>query len=72
MKNTVVLNITMRKLEVLYSMFPKINVDKKSYTLKDFFDIGASSKEVSPSYQCKNHSQHVDKVSKYIYVCHVT
>ena len=48
---TVILKITMRNLEVLYSMYPTIKLDEKEYPTDSFFDK-KSGTEVAPGANC--------------------
>ena len=69
---TVILKITMRKLEVVYSMFPRIKLDGTSYKLYDFFNIGTSFREVFPSQNCRRDvEQNLNDVSIYFNCSHV-
>ena len=69
---TVILKITMRKLEVVYSMFPRIKFDGMSYKLNDFFNNGTSFREVVPSQNCRRDvEQNMNDVSIYFNCSHV-
>ena len=65
-KKIVILKITMRKLEVFYSIYPNVTLDGTIYTPTDFFNNGTSHREVNPGQSCfMDAERNPASVSKY-------
>ena len=52
----IILKITMRKLEVFYSMYPTIKLDEKIFAIGSFFE-NRSRTDVTPHSDCKKDPQ---------------